>query len=164
LASWSARMRARIFSSVACSSGGRNSCNGGASGRVVPGGPAPPPREAPQSLCWRGRSRSSAARGARARAARGVAWTAAGRARAAEADPLGAELPRSGRVLGRVGVRAHGEAAEAVRPPEDRLEVLVQPGLHEGHLARVHASGRPVDGEHVALAQLVAADPDEAAV
>ncbi len=36
--------------------------------------------------------------------------------RPAQADPLGAELARLARVLGRVGVRAHAEPAELVRP------------------------------------------------
>ena len=50
---------------------------------------------------------------------------------AAEADALGAELARLRRVLGRVGVRAHPQAAELVRPAEDRAEVLVDRGRHE---------------------------------
>ena len=44
---------------------------------------------------------------------------------AAEADALGAELARLGRVLGRVRVRAHLQAPHVVGPAEDRLEVLV---------------------------------------
>ncbi len=44
---------------------------------------------------------------------------------AAEADPLGAELARLARVLGRVGVGAHVHAAHPVGPFENRLEVLV---------------------------------------
>ena len=38
----------------------------------------------------------------------------------AEADPLGAELPRPGRVLRVVGIRAHLQPADPIRPLEDR--------------------------------------------
>ena len=44
---------------------------------------------------------------------------------AAEADALGTELPRLGRVLGRVGVRPHAQPADVVGPAEQRLEALV---------------------------------------
>jgi hypothetical protein len=40
--------------------------------------------------------------------------------RAAQADALGAELPRLGGVLGRVGVGAHAEAAQVVGPARTR--------------------------------------------
>ena len=77
---------------------------------------------------------------------------------AAEADALRAELARAGRVLRGVGVRAHLQPAQRVGPAEDRLEVLVDLRRHERHLADEHAAGAAVDRDHVALAQLVAAD------
>ena len=79
---------------------------------------------------------------------------------AAEADPLRAELARLRRVLGVVGVRAHLEAPQLVGPAEDRLEVLVDRRRDERDLADDDASRAAVDRDHVALAQLVAADPD----
>jgi hypothetical protein len=75
---------------------------------------------------------------------------------AAEADALGAELAGLRRVLGRVGVCAHLQAAHVVRPAEDRLEVLVDLGRHEVDRAEDHAPGAAVDRDHVALGQLVA--------
>ena len=53
----------------------------------------------------------------------------------AEADALGAELARLRRVLGRVRVRAHLQPADLVGPAEDGLEVLVDLGRDERHLA-----------------------------
>ena len=58
----------------------------------------------------------------------------------AEADALGAELARLRRVLGRVGVRAHAQAAELVGPAEDRPEVLVDRRRNERNGADDHAS------------------------
>jgi len=77
---------------------------------------------------------------------------------AAEADALRAELPCLRRVLGIVGVRAHLEAAQVVGPVEDRLEVLVDRRRNERNLAHDHAAGAAIDRDHVAFAQLVAAD------
>ena len=57
---WSARIRSRICSSVASSSGGRNSCSGGSSRRIVTGRPAIASKIPSKSACWSGRSRSSA--------------------------------------------------------------------------------------------------------
>jgi hypothetical protein len=51
-------------------------------------------------------------------------------------------------------------SAQVVGPFEDRLEVLVDRGRHERHLADDDATGASVDREHVALAQLVAAEAD----
>ena len=74
----------------------------------------------------------------------------------AEADPLGAELARLGRVLGRVGVRAHTQSADPVRPLEDRGEVVVDLRRHERHRADDHLAGAAVDRDRVAVLQLVA--------
>ena len=79
---------------------------------------------------------------------------------AAEADALRAELACLRGVVGVVGVRAHPEAAQAVGPLEDRLEVLVDRGRHERNLADDDAAGAAVDRDHVAFAQLVPADAD----
>ena len=79
---------------------------------------------------------------------------------AAETDSLGAELACLRRVLGRVGVRAHAQAAQLVGPAEDRLEVLVDRGRHERHGAHDHAPGAPVDRQLVSLAQLDLADAE----
>ena len=83
---------------------------------------------------------------------------------AAEADPLGAELARLRRVLGRVGVRADAQPAELVGPAEDRAEVLVDRGRHERHGADDHAARAAVDRQLVALAQLDVADPQRSRV
>ena len=77
---------------------------------------------------------------------------------AAEADPLGSELARLRRVLGRVRVGAHAEPAELVRPGEDRLEVLVDRGWDERDGSDDHAPGAAVDRDRVALVQRVLAD------
>ena len=61
-------------------------------------------------------------------------------------------------VGGRVRVRVHLEPADVVRPAEDRLEVVVDPGRHELDRAQDHAPGAAVDGDHVALGDLVPAD------
>ena len=80
--------------------------------------------------------------------------------RPAEADALGAELPCLRGVLGRVRVRAHPQAADLVRPAEQRLEVLVDLRRDERHLADDHLAGAAVDREDVALCQLVLAEAD----
>ena len=106
-----------------------------AAGRAAGSSPAgpPSPRRSPRSrTAGCGSSRSSAAR--RSSSLDGHDHLAHDRQPllgqehvlgAAEADPLGAELARLGGVLGRVGVRAHLQPADLVRPAEDRLEVLV---------------------------------------
>ena len=76
----------------------------------------------------------------------------------AQADPLGAELARLARVLGRVGVGAHAEPAVRVRPAEDAVEVGVDLGLGERDVVGGHAAGRAVDRDQVALAQDRVAD------
>ena len=55
---------------------------------------------------------------------------------AAEADALGAELARLGRVGRRVGVRAYLQPSDRVGPLEDRGEVVVQLRRDERHRAR----------------------------
>ena len=163
----SGRIRRRMRSSVASSSGGRNSWSGGSRSRIVTGSPAIASKIASKSDCWNGRSRSSASR--RPASSRGEDHLLHHRQPlvaeehvlgAAEPDALRAELARLRRVLGVVGVRAHLESAQVVGPVEDRLEVLVDRGRDERDLADDDASGAAVDRDHVALAQLVAADAD----
>ena len=124
---------------------GRNSCSGGSSSRIVTGSPAIASKIPSKSDCWNGSSRSSAAR--RPASVVGEDHLLHDRQPllaeehvlgAAEADPLRAELARPRRVLRRVGVRAHPEAAQLVGPAEDRLEVLVDLRRHERHLADEH--------------------------
>ena len=76
---------------------------------------------------------------------------------AAEADPLRAELAGLGRVLGRVGVRAHLQAAQRVGPLEHGSEVLVDLRRDEIDGADDHVAGPAVDRDHVALGHLVVA-------
>ncbi len=118
-----------------------------------------------KSLCWRGSSFSSARRRSSSLDAMIMSRTS-GQAvvghehvlGAAEADALGAELARLGRVLGRVRVRAHLEAAHLVGPAEDRLEVLVDLRRHERDGAEDDASGAAVDREQVVFAEVVAVE------
>ncbi len=77
---------------------------------------------------------------------------------AAEADALGAELARLGRVLGRVRVRAHLQAPHVVGPAEDRLEVLVDLRRDELDGAEHDAARAAVDRDHVTLGELVAVE------
>jgi hypothetical protein len=83
---------------------------------------------------------------------------------AAEADALRAELPRLRRVDGRVGVRVHLEPAHVVGPLEDQLQVLVEMRRHQGDRPENDAPGAAVDGDHVALGELVPTDRRDAAV
>ena len=73
--------------------------------------------------------------------------------RAAEADPLRAELARLRRVVRRVGVGAHLQAAVSVAPLEDRFEVVVHLRWNERHLADDHRSRTAVERQCVAFLQ-----------
>ncbi len=83
---------------------------------------------------------------------------------AAEADPLRAELTGADRIGRVVAVRANLQAPVLVGPGEDRLEVVVQLGRDELDLADVDIAAAAVDRDHVALVQLVAAEPDDTAL
>ena len=78
---------------------------------------------------------------------------------AAQADPLRAELTRGAGVVGCVGVGADLQAANLIGPAHQRAEVARQLGLHGRHRARHHLTGRAVDGERVALADLTPRNP-----
>ncbi len=77
---------------------------------------------------------------------------------AAQADAHGAELARARRVLRRIGVGHHLEAADLVGPLEQRLHVLAEFGLHGRHLASIDVAVAAVDGDDVALVQRGVAD------
>ncbi len=83
---------------------------------------------------------------------------------AAEADALCAELARFHCVGGRVRVRVHLEPANIVCPAEDRLEVLVDPGGNELDRSQDHDAAAAVDGDHVALGDLVSTDSRDPAL
>ena len=83
---------------------------------------------------------------------------------AAEADALCAELARLRCVGGRVRVRVHLEPANIVCPAEDRLEVFVDPGGNELDRPQDHDAAAAVDGDHVALGDLVATDSRDPAL
>ena len=78
--------------------------------------------------------------------------------RAAQADPLSAELARLDGVGGGVRVRVHLEPPDPVRPAEDRLEIVVDPSRCELDRTEDHAAGAAVERNHVALGDGVAAD------
>ena len=84
--------------------------------------------------------------------------------RAAEADPLGAQLARLEGVGRRVGVRVHSEAAHAVGPREQRPEILVDVRRHELDAADHDEAGRAVDRHRFALGDLVAPEPRDPAL
>ena len=82
----------------------------------------------------------------------------------AQADALGAELARAPRILGRVGVGAHAEAADVVRPAQHRVEVLVDLRRGERDVVGRHPPGGAVDRDEIALPQHGVADAQLAAV
>ena len=122
----------RMRSSVASSSGGRNSCSGGSSSRIVTGRPAIASKIPSKSACWNGSSRSSAARRPSSSSARIISCTTGSRSspknmcsvrqRPMPCAPNSRAFAASSGV---VGVRAHLQPAHVVGPAEDRLEVLV---------------------------------------
>ena len=77
---------------------------------------------------------------------------------AAEPDAFGAEGARLARIGRRIGIGAHLQAAEAVGPLHQGVEVVRQLGLAHGHAALDDLAGRAVDGDHVALVQKRGAD------
>ena len=72
----------------------------------------------------------------------------------AEPDPLGAELPRLGRVGRSVGIGPHLQAADLVGPAQQVLEVLVDVWRNEIDRPDDDVAGAAVDGDHVALGEL----------
>ena len=58
------------------------------------------------------------------------------------------------RVLGRVGVGAHAEGAQLVRPLQHRVELLAHLGVLERYLVGGDQAAAAVDRDHVALGQL----------
>jgi hypothetical protein len=74
--------------------------------------------------------------------------------RAAQPDALRAEFARLGPVLGGVGVGAHAQAAELVRPAQHGLELAAHFGLLERHVVGRDDAGAAVDRDPVALREL----------
>ena len=77
---------------------------------------------------------------------------------AAETDALRAELAGLGGVLRRIGVGPDLQAPHGVGPAEDRLEVLVDLRRDEVDRAQDHATRAAVEGDHVALGDLLAVE------
>ncbi len=82
--------------------------------------------------------------------------------RPAEPDPFRAELAGAPGVDGCVGIRANAELAGAVGPREDRLEISVRTRLDERRGTKDDPSRRAVDGQLLALPDLVTADRADA--
>ena len=81
---------------------------------------------------------------------------------AAKADPGGAEVPRLGRVAGRVGIRPHPEHAQLIAPAEDLAEVVADLGVDQRHVVEGHRAAGPLDRNPLPHAELGFADPDHA--
>jgi len=84
--------------------------------------------------------------------------------RPAEADALGAVRPGADCVGRRVGVRAHLEHAELVRPFEHLIEVGIGPGLDKVDCAEDHVAGRAIHRDQVPFTQRVLSDQSGARV
>ena len=153
-------MRARIRSSVASSSAGRNSCSGGSRSRIVTGRPAIASKMPSKSDCWNGSSRSSAARRPASVSARIISCTTGSRSSpknmcSVRQRPI-PSAPNSRARAASSGVSAFARTRQAPRvvgPAEDRLEVLVDLRRHERDLADEDAAGAAVDRDHVALGE-----------
>ena len=122
-----------MCSSVACSSGGRNSCSGGSSSRIVDGEPGHRLEDALEvGLLHRQQPLERAQATVQVVGEDHLADDGEPLLghehvlRPAEADALRAELAGAGGVLRRVGVRPHLQPADVVGPAEHGLEVLVQ--------------------------------------
>ncbi|MPL66381.1 hypothetical protein SDC9_12054 [bioreactor metagenome] len=79
----------------------------------------------------------------------------------AETNAFGAQLYGLGRVLGRVGVGAHLQAAYLVAPGKEGFEFLGLFGLGQGQGGGENLAGRAVDGDLVSLLENLAAHPHE---
>ena len=141
---------------------GRNSCSGGSSSRMVIGRPAMASKMPSKSSCWSGSSSASADAaifggvGHDHRPHLGLAILGHEHVLgAAQADALGAKLARAGGILGGVGVGTHAEAADLIGPLQHGLEVLVDLGVDERDVIERHAALGAIDGDAVALADLV---------
>ena len=78
--------------------------------------------------------------------------------RAAQADALRAVADGAGRVVRRVGVGAHAEPRERVRPAEQLDQRRREIRLDRRHLAAEHAAVAAVDGDDVAFLDHLVAD------
>ena len=120
-ASWSARIRSRICSDVASSSGGRNRCSGDRAAGSSPG--SPPSLKMPsKSPCCSGQPVESGRRSSLSRREDHLAdhrepFVGHEPVGAAEADPLGAEPACLHRILGRVRVRPYARRRNSSAQP-----------------------------------------------
>ena len=78
----------------------------------------------------------------------------------AEADPLGPQGSRLGRVLGGIGVCPHPQAAQLVRPAEHLGEVLADLGLDQRDLVGRDPAAGALDCDRIPHGELLLADPD----
>ena len=132
-----------------------------AAGRAAgssPAGPSIASRMPSKSDCWNGSSLSSAARRPASSRARIISRMTGRRSSPKNMCsvrqrpmPCGAELARPAGVLGRVGVRAHAEAAGVVGPRRDGREVVGHLRRHERHRAVDDQAAAAVDRDLVAL-------------
>jgi hypothetical protein len=131
------------------------------------GWPAMMRKSAAKSARCMGRRRSSTARRAWAVSAKIISRIMPMRsprrtcARCGTGRCLGLEVAGDAGVLGRVGVGAHPDVAELVRPGEKRAEVVVEGGVEHGRLAHQDLSGGAVDGDRVALGHRASAGADD---
>ena len=77
---------------------------------------------------------------------------------AAKADAFGAEVARRRGVGGRVGIGAHLQRADRIRPAHQRAEIAGQFRLAHRHLALEHLARGAIDGDDVAALDGDAAD------
>ena len=172
------------FARAACSlrrRAGRNSCSGGSSSRIVTGSPSIASKIPSKSARCIGQQLGERAT-ASALVARHDHLAHRGDAvaleehvlRAAQPDALGAEAARDARVVRRVGVRAHPEAAHVVGPAEQTRERADTPApsvrppraandLHDlarrrRQIAAIDAARRAVDRDPVAFGDRGVAD------
>ena len=68
---------------------------------------------------------------------------------AAQADTLGPQLQRLGRILGGFSIGAYLETAVLVRPGQQHLEILAGTGLGFGNISQHDLASGAVQGYHV---------------
>ena len=156
--SCSAWIRSRIRSSVASSSGGRNSCSGGSSRRIVTGRPAIASKIPSKSACWSGSSLSSAARRSSSSEAMIISRTTGSRSSAMNMCSVRQRpipcAPNSRALAASSGVSAFARTfrrrSSSAQPRIVSKSSLICGGT-SGDGADDHAAGAAVDRDRVAL-------------